>query len=79
MSHVQKWGDTLAIRLPKAVSDQLGMADGTPVALKVEGDRLIVERQAPQRPTMRDLLAQCRPENRPETIDWGPPVGREFL
>jgi antitoxin component of MazEF toxin-antitoxin module len=42
----------------------------------VEGDHLVIRRKRLQ---LSELLAQCRPENRPEPIDWGPDVGREII
>jgi hypothetical protein len=42
----------------------------------VEGDHLVIRRE---RSKLADLLAQCRPENRPDPIDFGPPVGREII
>ena len=42
----------------------------------VEGDHLVIRRG---RPKLADLLARCKPENRPDPIDFGPPVGREII
>jgi antitoxin component of MazEF toxin-antitoxin module len=39
----------------------------------------LVIRRARRRPTLDELLDQCKPENRPEPIDWGPDVGREIV
>ena len=73
---LQKWGDSIGVRLPKPMLERVGLAEGALVDVLVEGDHLIIRRQ---RPKLADLLAQCRPESRPETIDFGPPVGRKII
>jgi antitoxin MazE len=75
---LQKWGDSVGLRLPKPMLEQLGLAVGSKVEVLVEGDHLVI-RHARRRPTLDELLDQCKPENRPEPIDWGPPVGREII
>jgi antitoxin MazE len=78
MSHVQRWGNSLAVRLPKALADQAGLREGANVTLSVE-DGMLVIRKSTKRTTLADLLAGCRDDNRHEPIEWGPPVGREVL
>jgi len=78
MSHVQRWGNSLAVRLPKAVVDQAGLREGENVTVSVEDGTLII-RKSMKPTTLADLLAGCRDDNRHEPIEWGPPVGRELL
>ena len=75
---LQKWGHSVGVRLPKPMLEQVGLAEGAQVDVPVEGDPLVI-RRARRRPTLDELLDQCTPENRPETIDFGPPVGREII
>ncbi len=75
---LQKWGHSVGVRLPKPMLDQVGLAAGAPVDVLVEGDHLVI-RPARRRLTLDELLAQCRPENRPDPIDFGPPVGTEMI
>ena len=73
---LQKWGNSIGVRLPKPMLEQVGLTEGSQVDVLVEGDHLVIRRQ---RLKLADLLAQCRPENRPEPVDFGPPVGREII
>ena len=75
---LQKWGRSVGVRLPKPMLEQIGLAEGQQVDVLVEGDHLVI-RRARRRPTLDELLAQCKPENRPEPVDWGPDVGREIV
>jgi antitoxin MazE len=73
---LQKWGNSVGVRLPKPMLAQVGLKEGAQVDVLVEGDHLVIRRKRLQ---LADLLAQCKPENRPDPIDFGPPVGREII
>lgn len=73
---LQKWGNSVGVRVPKPMLEQLGLKEGAKVEITVEGNKLVIKRK---RETLAELLAQCKPENRPDPIDWGPPVGRELI
>jgi antitoxin MazE len=80
---IAKWGNSLAVRLPKAVADELGLTAGRTLSLEVEGPRLVIETGSePKIPYYRleDLLAQIKPGTEPPPmVDWGPDVGSEIL
>ncbi|MBS0640871.1 MAG: AbrB/MazE/SpoVT family DNA-binding domain-containing protein [Acetobacteraceae bacterium] len=73
---LQKWGNSLGVRLPRPLLEQAGLGEGAKVDILVEGDHLVIRRA---RVRLADLLAQCKPENRPDLTDWGPDVGREII
>jgi antitoxin MazE len=75
-TQVKKWGNSLGLRIPRAYAVAMQIEEGTPVALSVEGGRLIVTPEQP-RYSLEDLLAGITPENRHHETDWGAPVGRE--
>ncbi len=79
MATIQLWGNSLAIRVPRPLADQLGLHRGDEIELQVEGNRLVIARRPPHRTPLAELLAQCRPDKRPETVDFGPPAGRETI
>jgi antitoxin MazE len=73
---LQRWGNSIGLRLPKAMLEQVGLKEGARVEVSIEGDHLLIRRD---RLKLADLLAQCTPEARPDPIDFGPPAGREIL
>jgi antitoxin MazE len=73
---LQKWGNSVGVRLPKPMLAQIGLKEGSQVDVQPEGDHLVIR---PKKLSLASLLAECTPDNRPETIDWGPPMGREVL
>jgi antitoxin MazE len=82
-SAVQKWGNSLGLRIPAAIASQLRMKRGTPVTLQLEDDSLIVRVARPRRQrrrhALKKLLDQITPENVQPTYDWGQDVGGEVL
>lgn len=71
---VAKWGNSLAVRLPRVVADDLGLAPGREVDLVQDGTRLTMETAPkPKIPVYRlqDLLAQIKPGQKPPPFeDW---------
>ena len=76
---VQKWGNSLAVRLPKHVSDEVTLYEGAEVEIKAEGGDILVRPIKPHSYVLQDLLDQITPENTHPDQDYGYPVGREEL
>ena len=73
---IVKWGNSLALRLPKNIAADPRLYEGAAVDLRVEGDALVI---TPSRPKIElsDLLSQLKPEHRHEEVDWNAPKGEE--
>lgn len=54
---VAKWGNSLAIRIPKAVAEVLELAEGDQIEVRVLGPRTF---EVAKRGTRRELLARLR-------------------
>lgn len=75
---IQKWGNSLAIRIPKATADQANLIEGTPIEIVAEGGRIVLSPiRRPYR--LEEMLAAVTDKNRHDEVDLGPPVGREKL
>ena len=73
---VSKWGNSLGVRISKAIAAAVKVGDGDEVDVSVE-DGAIVIRPAVKRYTIEELVEDIRPRNRHREIDWGPPKGQE--
>ena len=73
---VQRWGNSLAIRIPKAYAADLRVEAGSVIDLDVVEAKLIVTPE-PQAPPLDALLAQVTPENVHAETDVGAAIGRE--
>ena len=76
MQIVSKWGNSLAIRIPAAFADTLGLSEGTEIELGIAAGRLVVTPRKHKYDIDR-LVAAISPKNRHEEIEWGAPAGRE--
>lgn len=75
---VSRWGNSLALRLPRHVADQVRLAEGTSVQVEVEDGSLRVT-PSRKRFKLAELLAgHVKPENQAEReVDWGEAKGDE--
>jgi antitoxin MazE len=76
VTKVQKWGNSIGLRIPKAIAQEAEIEEGASVDLVVESGRLIV-RPVRKKYTLEELVSKITPENRHPETDWGPPVGKE--
>jgi len=76
-TEIARWGNSLAVRLPKQVLEQAGLAEGVAVELVVESGTVVLRPTKP-RYDIDKLLAGITSENLPESFDDAP-VGRELL
>jgi antitoxin MazE len=74
---IQKWGNSLGVRIPKALAEQLGLGVGSTVDLTVRSGALVLRPRRVEKLSLADLLSQVTPENRHGEIDTGGAVGRE--
>ena len=74
---VGRWGNSLAVRIPKDLAKEARLDVETEVELSVEGNRLLVEPTAQRRWTLPDLLVRVTKDSLHREVDLGPPVGRE--
>jgi antitoxin MazE len=76
-AHVRKWGNSLALRIPRTFAADANLEDGTAVELTVADGRLVAAPVRPHGPSLRRLLAGVRPGNLHEETTWGARVGKE--
>jgi len=74
---VQKWGNSLALRIPSAVARQICVVDGDSVELKV-GSGVLTIRAARPRYSLKNLVSKMAPANRHDEVKWGQSVGQEI-
>lgn len=74
---IQKWGNSLAIRIPKAVAAQADLSELSTVDLSIVDGRLVVTPASRPSFTLEELLEGMTDENMHGEISLGGPVGRE--
>jgi antitoxin MazE len=76
-THIRKWGNSLAIRLPQSLMAQLNLRVDEEVEIRLVEDRLILSPVKKPKYTLEELLSQVTPESLHDEIDFGKPVGKE--
>jgi len=79
MATIQKWGNSLAIRIPATLAGQLNVTAGTPVEMTMHNGALVVTRRKRPKYSLREMLKKCKSEHFHGEIDWGPDGGREVI
>ena len=73
---VQKWGNSLGVRLSKEVVKKVGFRSGKPISVKTIGKSVIIT-SFKEEETLDSLVSKITPENRYDELYWGPAVGNE--
>jgi len=77
-AQVMKWGNSLAVRIPKAIAEEARMREGDAVLITVAKNRIELHR-AERIPTLKEFIAKFDSENRAEETGWGSDVGKEIV
>jgi antitoxin MazE len=74
---VKKWGNSLALRIPKPLAIEVGLEDDALVELSLLDGKLIIEPVVAAELSLEQLLAQVTESNLHGEVDTGPAVGDE--
>jgi len=77
-ARIQKWGNSLVLRVPAMIALEVGLETDGEVELSVEKGRLVIAPLLARSYTLDELLSDVRSSNLHAETDWGPPVGREI-
>lgn len=84
-TRLRKWGNSMAVRIPKTVMRKARLRAGEELELVVTKPGAVELRRRKRRakkqksnPTLKELMRRVTPENVHPEVDWGPPVGKEI-
>ena len=77
---IQKWGNSLAIRIPMSFAKNIHLHQGSTVNLVLTKDTIEIHpKKAAKKYVLSEMLKKVNKNNIHPEVDWGPPVGREIL
>ena len=74
---VQRWGNSLAVRIPKSFAEEVGLVDGSPVEMRLVDGGLLVEPVSTRPLSLAELLNGVTASNLHAELDSGPAQGSE--
>lgn len=77
-TRVQKWGNSLGLRIPRSVAQEAGVKAGSEVDVSVQDGDLVVRPARRRTYQLKDLLRRVTTKNVHAEVDAGGPVGREI-
>jgi antitoxin MazE len=79
IASVQRWGNSLAIRIPNQFTKTLGIKKGSEIELQFLNEKMIIK-PVKKKPTLDDLLAKAKGKTNPHLdYDMGEPEGKESI
>ena len=77
---IQKWGNSQAVRLPKAILESVSLEENDKVEITADSEVIIIKKASRRRRAKKSLeerFADYTGEYECEEYDWGKPIGRE--
>ncbi len=76
---IVKWGNSLAIRIPKPISDAAKLKEGDAFEIEAPGEGRVEILRMRKVPTLSQLVSQITPENAYSEVSSGAEIGGEIV
>ena len=73
---ISTWGNSLGVRLPQAILEELGLDDGAIVNVVVDNQKIVLS-PIKEAYDLEELLKNATPDMQHEELDWGESLGDE--
>ena len=73
---IQKWGNSLGVRIPKNITEQKSLKEGLSVAVVLKDNQIVIE-PVEESVTLESVLLAISPSNLPNETDWSDVQGNE--
>lgn len=70
------WGNSLGVRLPQAIVQEIGLKVGSIITISTEGGKIVLSAASPKY-TLQELLKDAISEQQHDEVAWGGPLGDE--
>lgn len=76
---IQKWGNSLAIRIPKSFASETKINNGTKVDLLIKNNQLIISPIKKEKYSLDAFLSEITDSNIHNEVDFGESMGEELI
>lgn len=77
ITSIQKWGNSLALRIPKAYALGAHIESGTEVDVALDGEKIVISPVKRKRYSIDDLVSEITPDMLHKSVDTGGAIGKE--
>jgi antitoxin MazE len=77
-TRIQKWGNSLALRIPKAFAAETNLKQNSTVDISLVEGKIVVSQASEPAYSLESLLSRVTDENLHSEVDFGPPAGKEI-
>jgi antitoxin MazE len=74
---VQKWGNSLAVRIPKPFANEIGLEQDSPVEVSMLDGKLVLSPIQEAALSLDQLIEKVTEDNLHNEVDFGPVMGNE--
>ena len=76
-TRIDRWGNSLALRIPKSFATEVGLERETPIELSLANGKLVITPIVKPEPSLKQLLAKVTKENLHHEVETGSALGNE--
>lgn len=76
-AHIQRWGNSLAVRIPKAFAEEVGLQPNDEIEIALRDGEIVLTPKKAKAYSLDELLEGVTSENRPDEWDMGAAFGKE--
>ena len=76
-TRVQKWGNSLAVRIPKPFANEIGLEQDSPVEVSMLDGKLVLSPIQEAALSLDQLIEKVTEDNLHNEVDFGPVMGNE--
>lgn len=76
-ARIQKWGNSQAVRIPKAILEEVHLQENDKVRIEAKEDQIVISRVEKKYQTLKELFANYTGDYKCEEWDTGKPRGNE--
>lgn len=77
-SKVQKWGNSLAVRIPMPYALEIGLARNTDIEITVQDGSLLLTPVIDKKESLTSIMEKINEQNIHREVDYGKPLGNEI-
>ncbi len=78
-TNIQKWGNSLGVRLPKSIALSKSLRVGSRVEVNETKTGISIEVVQKNHPTLDELLKKFDTKTQHDLVDWGSDLGEEVV